>query len=363
MLVTRIVSLWAGQSLPQQMFSEVSGVSPAPDRPGSIFMWNGSNWGTVTGDGAREYASLLNVMTGLPVYLIPTSVGGTALLQNNANPAGSYWLNTAPGSLVNNAITTALAALAALPPGAKIDRIEWWQGQQDIFANAYGDAFGPYHTGLGTLYGLFATGLVGKLQSDWRFCCWPVGLTISGSTQQTIRAQMAFATENGVAVEPGPATYDMQYIDGTHLTPESYRLAGDRGARNALASLQGIQWGCGPVIDQVWRNDIYIGLTFKIMAGKSLQPRSFWTNGDVNYVSGFHVWWDDYSRELFVRDARIIGNRVRLVLDEPTVNIVRVGYHHERTAGGIPVLDSNDTFIPDFGQAMLPFTPEMARSA
>lgn len=358
------VVLFIGQSLGVEFFSlaQTPGAVPVAD----THMWNGSAWVAPTGDGAITYCNDLKSVANEPIYVINACVGGTPLLPLSGSP---YWLDTSAGSLVNNAIAHTQAALATLPSGTILDRIECWHGQTDSTSQAYPDLYTAFKNGLYALLGLLRTGL----GNDFRFCVWPVGKVNAGSIMEVVRAQMVFSEDVASGVEPGPASYDMSYRDSLHLVAASYAAMGMRAARNAWsyfvakanAAAGTPHYGSGPRVTAVCRlgstlNVFMLGITAK--NGFCLSPGNAWS-GQVT-MSGFGGWWANSLDSIAITEAKLVGGRIRLETGSTIINgSVRGGYWWERgCSADAPVYDSYDLFYPGWGQPLLPHTPEMMAS-
>lgn len=354
------VILWAGQSLGDAMFTLGSSVSPVS----GTHMWNGSSFVAPTGDGACTYANVLRALLGEDIYLINACVGGSALLQNDNGGTG-YWLDPASGQPLANAFAKTAAAIAAISGCTGLDRIEWWQGQQDCFVQGYADMYSNYMAGLGGLRTLFDATF-----GPSRFCIWPVGRLPSGSSQQVVRAQMVYALADPPTREPGPSSHDLATADGTHLTAASYATMGYRGALNAFSyfcakaagTLATPHYGAGPQVTAIVRAGTEVLVMFATKPGAWLTPQNPWlspgvfTQSDINLTTNWGLWWGNFQSQLNLTDGRIVGGQVRLICDTGLANPVRVGHAWERYCSGADVYDSN-------GQVALPLTPDMLVSA
>jgi hypothetical protein len=84
-------------------------------------MWNGAGsfagnaWVTPTGGGLISMLNAMRAVLNEPIYVVVACTGGTGLLQNDVGTPSGFWTDTAPGSLINNAIASVNAALATLP--------------------------------------------------------------------------------------------------------------------------------------------------------------------------------------------------------------------------------------------------------
>jgi hypothetical protein len=355
------VVLFCGQSLAVEFFSLVG---PTPLTPHSdTHMWSGSGWVPPTGDGAVMYCNCLRSALNESIYIVNVSVGGMALLPINGS---TCWTDPASGSVVNTAIAQTQAALASLPLGTILDRVEFWGCQSDAMAQAYPSLCPSIKTGLGTLEGLLRAGL----GSDFRFCVWPVGKVPIGYTMDTLRGQIEYVDEHVTTAELGPATYDLSYRPGeAHLVAGAYPNAAIRAARNALSYFQAKannaltipHYGSGPRIRSIARDSSYptsLLIGFDVKNGFCLQPVNRWT-GD-SYVGSFGVWRASDDAWLTFYTTRLMGGWVRL--DGPTTfsSPVRIGYEWERgCTTWSPVYDSNDQFYPGWGQPLLPYVPAM----
>lgn len=354
--------LWIGQSLPYEMANLTDGSCPTPHA--DTRMWNGSTWVAPTGNGMVTYCNWLRQLMNEPVYVITHCVGGMALLQNDQNTTG-YMLDTSPGSALNTAIAMTQAALATLPSGTILDRVEWWQGQQDCFALGYTDMYTSYYNGLTSLLGL----LVSALGTDFQFCVWPVGRLPSGQSQQVVRAQMAFSALCPDGIEPGPSSHDLPTADGTHLTAASYAEMGRRGALNAYSfftakadgALGTPHYGAGPQIVSIQRAGYAVMVDFEMCRGAYLTPQNPWaypgsySQSDVNLTTNWGLWWANFSSQLNLIDGRVVGGAVRLLCDTNLTAAVRAGHAWEQDCSGIDVYDNR-------GLVCLPLTPDSLSS-
>lgn len=354
--------LWIGQSLPEAMTSLTDGACPSPHA--DTHLWNGSTWVAPTGDGMVTYCNTLRQLTNEPIYIITHCVGGSALLPLNQLTTGN-WLDTTPGSNLCTAIAMTQAALATLSGCTGLDRVEWWQGQQDCFVQNYADMYSSYYNGLVSLLGL----LVAALGTDFQFCVWPVGRLPSGQSQQVVRAQMLFSALCPNGIEPGSSSHDLPTADGTHLTAASYAEMGRRGAWNAYSyftakaagTLDTPHHGAGPLITGIQRAGYQVVVNFGVAQNCYLTPGNPWAypgvyaQTDVNLTTNWGLWWSNFSSQLSLIDGRIVGGAVRLLCNTQLTSPVRVGHAWMQACAGIDVYDS-------VGRVCLPLTPDALAS-
>lgn len=350
--------LFAGQSLAAEMFTMSSGTAtPHAD----THMWNGSGWVAPTGDGAITYANCLREALQEPIYLVNAAVGNTALI---STWGGDYWSNPT-GTLVSNAIARTQAALGSVT-GLCLDRIEWWQGQQESYTlGGPANMFDVYTVALQALLTTLRT----ALGNGFRFCIWPVGKVHVGSTGPIIRAQMTLANGGAaLGIEPGPASYDRGYRDGVHLgSAAEYMWMGIRGARNALsyfmakanAAAGAPHYGAGPVIESLLRHPSGTLQTMflcpRVKNGFCLIPGSQWPLSDTTWINGFTACWASGDHAIApLTGAQLMGGWMKLYNNWTFTFPMWVSYQGERDCSVANVVYDTNQQWGDQGQPMLP---------
>lgn len=335
--VIMIGVLFAGQSLAYYMANASDSCCEAPHS--DTHMWGpGGAFITPTGNGLVAYCNRLRALSGQPVYAMMYAIGGSALLPLNNGGTG-YWLGSIDGACV-----TDVNSMLATVPGLTLNRIEWWQGQQDCFAQGYSDPYSSYLNGLGSLLANFRAGF----GSGFRFCVWPVGRLPSGQSQQIVRAQMVFATTTA-GVEPGPSSHDLPLADSPHLTPQANAEMGRRGAENAWCSMNSnteLHGGAGPRIIQLTRSGNYLSAEVALRQGAWLLPTSEITNWLI---------FDKATYALIQASLRFANGRTIQSIGTSTMPAARVGHAAAQNYAGFDVYDS-------YGQVLLPHTPDMLAS-
>lgn len=331
--------LLAGQSLAYYMANLADSCCEVPHADTHMWSVAAGAFITPTGNGLTAYLNRLRALTGGPVYAIVYAPGGTALLPLDDSGNG-HWL----GSIDAACIAVAQTALATVS-GLQLNRIEWWQGQQDCFALGYSDMYNSYKNGLGSLLATFRTGL----GNGFRFCIWPVGRLPTGQSQQVVRAQMVFSTTTA-GVEPGPSSHDLLLLDGTHLQPQASAEMGRRGAENAYSSLNSpteLHGGAGPRIVQLSRSGNNLFVDVALRNGAFLRPTALTTN------------WVLFEASTFASSALCAGTaygKTITLTGYAPIPVARIGHAAAQNYGGIDVYDSD-------GQVCLPLTPEMLVSS
>jgi len=336
-----------GQSIPAALFTETVSVMPVP-RAGT-FMWHqaSASWVAPTGAGAIELANMLNAQTGNDIYLINGCVGGTALLQANANPATptQYWLSNAPDS----PLTWLLSQVAACGKTPAI--FMWNQGQQDCLCNV-GDMFNGYLQGLLQLQGILLNAW-GLSANQLKFSVSPSGLAPWGNAQPIWRAQLHIRHYAGFSL--APAYYDLPTVDGVHLTGPAYVTWADRLARNLLKQLGHSGFsnaGPGPMITSSWKSGTTVAIATDSGTGLTTYP-------GTSTLSGFQVWNYDYSWNIPVAAAYLSSGLIFLTLAaDPGGNQIRLGYmNNQYQPTNAPVFDGQSQFVPG-GSPLMPLSNE-----
>lgn len=349
--MTDRVIAFAGQSLAAAMFTEMSGVIGAPPAPlAGTFMWNQGllSWVPVNGAGAIEYANMIKATTGDDVYLINGAIGGSSLLQVACDPGSpdNCWSNTQPDSPYSW-LMGQVASCGKIPT-----RIEWDQGQQEYgyeAANPGFDMYNSYRAALVTLYS--------RIELVWgnspQFCISPSGKSLTGYSQQVLRAQIDSAAAY-YGFRLGPAYYDQyptQSVDGTHLTGQGYRVKGDRMARNYLGQTIPGGWqnsGPGPQITSAWKSGTTIAMATNSNTGLV-------TFNWVSTLTGFCVWDRNFTRTYAIQQAYLSSGLIFLSLYEnPGAALVNIGYQFDNLQdGSAPVFDQQQAFL-GWGSPLIP---------
>lgn len=202
-VVTDLVIAFAGSQSNGAHLWQLTDVPPTP--LGGTYMWTGSSWGAVTGDGAIELCNRLKTSTGRDVRLLPCAVGGVPL--SSQSGAAQYWLDISGGQPYADFL--AMCSAASVVPNI------------NIMVGMEGDCNGTnYSTGvadLGTFYSRMLSDL-GLTAPQMPFVMGVTGL-VPGTNPSSIyvkNSQIQFGnTTTGVTL--GPAYYDLPTSDGVHF--------------------------------------------------------------------------------------------------------------------------------------------------
>jgi hypothetical protein len=321
-----------GQSLAQAMFQ----VSVNPPTPlACTYLWNGSNWGAVTGNGAITYANAVSAKLARAncdptVRLYNAAVGGNGLLAENAASAHAYWLDTTSTGPLQG-LYNQVAAGGYMP-----DLLEWNGCQQDYCDLAHdANLSNSISAGMASLYSMILAKW-GLASAQLPIKVWVPGKASYGTvaSQWVMDGLIRFATTTAGA-SLGPSYYDLNYLDGTHLDAAGYATCGQRGALDTA----------GPQIIGVDRAGSRLLLNLKFNGGKFIASQ---------LTNGFGVWSEDFTITMPIAYVRSVGERIELDMGaHPTYGNnppwrVRVGYQWTNAI---------DASWPAFDDQPMPLTP------
>jgi hypothetical protein len=148
----------------------------------------------------------------------------------------------------------------------------------------------------------------------------------------------------------GVSYYDAACPDGIHPDATSSQIMGLRAAALALKNLSVFGCGgadCGPRIISA---DRFAHIIILKTAGHPLRVEPWRT------LSGFQIWWNDFSGQATVSDARII-DACTIQLKMPAALGTREYVTYQADCGqpgGSAVYDTQDIGFPTIGMPMVP---------
>lgn len=347
-----------GQSNMERMFLEDGSEIASPDR-GSYWREDKSTYAapagwqsTIEGSGLRSLAASLIAVLDVPVGIVHSPKGGTAI---------SLWQDsddTEAASAIND---LRLATRGDTSLAGQAEVVLWHQGEQDAQA---GTSKNSYKTSLASVMAWtrsetgvsdlpFGVGILGNIGSS----------TVTNASAEAIRqAQLEFVqeqSENDVFMAGASVDRPRLTGDGWHWAVPSYAVMGERYAQAILHHAALVTYGGqGPTLISGTRAsgsaDVYLTLSHNA-EGTTLEEADGTTDGVG--LTGFQVSTNNFASYITVSATAFDAGKIKLTLSSvpSDTDTVKVRYQYGKNPSVTKVVYDDTT--PSGSSLGLPLMP------